>query len=58
MRGQSSTPIDTDPFTQPVVAGDNRKLFRARFAGLDRDQAEEVCRTLKRADISCITVRD
>ncbi|TPQ37183.1 peptidase M15 [Bradyrhizobium guangdongense] len=47
-----------DPFTEPVVARDNRKLFRARFAGLERDQAEAVCRTLKRADISCITVRN
>lgn len=47
-----------DPFTEPVVARDNRKLYRARFAGLERDQAEAVCRTLKRADISCITVRN
>ena len=47
-----------DPFTEPVVARDNRKLFRARFAGLERDQAEAVCKTLKRADISCITVRN
>jgi D-alanyl-D-alanine carboxypeptidase len=47
-----------DPFTEPVVARDNRTLFRARFAGLDRDQAEAVCRTLKRADISCMTVRN
>ena len=47
-----------DPFTEPVVAKDNRKLYRARFAGLERDQAEAVCRTLKRADISCITVRN
>ena len=47
-----------DPFTEPVVAKGNRKLFRARFAGLDRDQAEAVCRTLKRSDISCITVRN
>jgi D-alanyl-D-alanine carboxypeptidase len=47
-----------DSFTEPVVAKDNRKLFRARFAGLERDQAEAVCRTLKRADISCITVRN
>jgi len=37
---------------------DNRKLFRARFAGLERDQAEAICETLKRADISCITVRN
>jgi D-alanyl-D-alanine carboxypeptidase len=47
-----------DPFTEPVVAKDNRKLFRARFAGLERDQAEAICKTLKRADISCITVRN
>ena len=47
-----------DPFTEPVVAKDDKKLFRARFAGLDRDQAEAVCRTLKRSDISCITVRN
>jgi D-alanyl-D-alanine carboxypeptidase len=47
-----------DSFTEPVVAKDKRKLFRARFAGLERDQAEAVCKTLKRADISCITVRN
>jgi D-alanyl-D-alanine carboxypeptidase len=47
-----------DPFTEPVVAKGERKLFRARFAGLDRDQAEAVCRTLKHNDISCITVRN
>jgi D-alanyl-D-alanine carboxypeptidase len=47
-----------DSFTEPVVAKGEKKLFRARFAGLDRDQAEAVCRTLKRSDISCITVRN
>jgi len=47
-----------DPFTEPVTAKDNRKLFRARFAGLERDQAEAVCRALRRSDISCITVRN
>jgi D-alanyl-D-alanine carboxypeptidase len=47
-----------DPFTESVVAKDNRKLYRARFAGLERDQAETVCKALKRADISCITVRN
>src|SRR5262249_40576263 len=47
-----------DSFTEVVVAKDNPKLFRARFAGLERDQAEAVCRTLKRADISCIAVRN
>jgi D-alanyl-D-alanine carboxypeptidase len=47
-----------DSFTEPVVAKDDRKLYRARFAGLDRDQAETVCKTLKRSDISCITVHN
>jgi D-alanyl-D-alanine carboxypeptidase len=47
-----------DPFTEPVLAKGDKKLFRARFAGLDRDQAEAVCRTLKRSEISCITVRN
>jgi D-alanyl-D-alanine carboxypeptidase len=47
-----------DPFTETVVAKGDRKLFRARFAGLDRDQAEAVCRTLKRSEISCITVKN
>jgi len=46
-----------DPFTEPVAKGD-KMLFRARFAGLDRDQAEAVCRTLKRSDMSCITIRN
>jgi D-alanyl-D-alanine carboxypeptidase len=47
-----------DPFTEPVVAKGEKKLFRARFAGLDRDQAEAVCRTLKRSEISCITIKN
>ena len=45
-------------FTEPVVAKDDRKLYRARFAGLDRDRAEAACKTLKRSDISCITVHN
>jgi D-alanyl-D-alanine carboxypeptidase len=46
-----------DPFTETVAKGD-KKLFRARFAGLDHDQAEAVCRTLKRSEISCMTIRN
>jgi D-alanyl-D-alanine carboxypeptidase len=49
---------NADPFTELVLAKGDKKLFRARFAGLDRDRAEAVCRTLKRSDISCITVRN
>jgi D-alanyl-D-alanine carboxypeptidase len=47
-----------DSFTEPVIAKDNRKLFRARFAGLERDQAEAVCRALRRTDIPCITAHN
>jgi D-alanyl-D-alanine carboxypeptidase len=47
-----------DPFTEPVVGKGEKKLYRARFAGLDRDQAEAVCKTLKRSEISCITIKN
>ena len=47
-----------DPFTEPVLAKGSKRLYRARFAGLDRDQAEAVCRTLKRSDISCIAIKN
>ena len=46
------------PSPSPSSPRITKKPFRARFAGLERDQAEAVCRTLKRADISCITVRN
>jgi D-alanyl-D-alanine carboxypeptidase len=46
-----------DPFTETVTTKGDKKLYRARFAGLDREQAEAVCRTLRRSDISCITMR-
>ena len=46
-----------DPFTETVAKGD-KKLYRARFAGLDKDQAEAACKTLKRNDISCITIKN
>jgi D-alanyl-D-alanine carboxypeptidase len=47
-----------DPFTETVMAKGDHKLVRARFAGLDRDKAEAVCKALKRAEISCMTVRN
>ena len=47
-----------DPFTETVVSKGDKKLFRARFAGLDKDQAEAVCKTLKRSEISCITIKN
>ncbi|ABD07098.1 Serine-type D-Ala-D-Ala carboxypeptidase [Rhodopseudomonas palustris HaA2] len=47
-----------DPFTETVVSKGDRKLYRARFAGLGRDEAEAVCRKLKRSDISCFTIKN
>ncbi len=46
-----------DPFTETVSKG-HKTLYRARFAGLDQSSAEAACRTLKRSDISCITIRN
>jgi len=46
-----------DLFTEPVVKGD-KTLYRARFAGLHKDEAEAICRQLKRNDIDCMTVRN
>jgi D-alanyl-D-alanine carboxypeptidase len=46
-----------DPFTETVAKGD-KQLYRARFAGLDKETAEAACRTLKRSYISCIAIRN
>jgi len=46
-----------DPFTEPVSKGD-KKYYRARFAGLEKTQAENACRYLKRNDIACITIKN
>jgi D-alanyl-D-alanine carboxypeptidase len=46
-----------DPFTEPVQRGDTT-LYRARFAGLDREQAEAACRYLRRNDVDCLAIRN
>jgi D-alanyl-D-alanine carboxypeptidase len=45
------------PFTEAVVMGD-KTLYRARFAGIQKDQAEAICRQLKRNEIACMTIRN
>jgi len=45
------------PFTETVVIGD-KTLYRARFAGVQKDQAEAICRQLKRNDIACMTIKN
>ncbi len=46
-----------EQFTETVDKGDKR-LYRARFANLDRDRAETACKVLKRSDISCIAIKN
>jgi D-alanyl-D-alanine carboxypeptidase len=46
-----------DPFTEPVLKGDTT-LYRARFAGFDKNQAEAACKQLRRNDIACLTVKN
>ena len=36
----------------------DKTLYRARFAGFDKEQAEAACKHLKRNDIDCMTVKN
>jgi D-alanyl-D-alanine carboxypeptidase len=44
------------PYTERTSKGD-KIYYRARFSGLDRTQAEAVCRQLKQNDIVCMTLK-
>ncbi|WP_245416814.1 serine hydrolase [Undibacter mobilis] len=46
-----------EPFTEKVAKGE-RALFRARFAGLDKSQAEAACKNLKRSEIPCLLMKN
>ncbi|MEP7031069.1 MAG: serine hydrolase [Pseudolabrys sp.] len=46
-----------DPFTEKTVKG-HKAMFRARFAGLEKDQAETACKHLKRSEIPCMLVKN
>jgi D-alanyl-D-alanine carboxypeptidase len=46
-----------DAFTEPVAKG-NKTFYRARFAGLERSEAEAACKYLKRNDIACMTIKN
>jgi D-alanyl-D-alanine carboxypeptidase len=48
---------DADPFTESVVKGDTT-WYRARFAGLDKNQAYAACRYLKRNDFGCFAIKN
>jgi D-alanyl-D-alanine carboxypeptidase len=44
-------------FTERVVKGD-KTLYRARFAGLEKAQAEAACQTLKKNEIACMALKN
>jgi D-alanyl-D-alanine carboxypeptidase len=46
-----------DTFTERVAKGD-KSLYRARFAGLGKDQAETACKHLKRSEIPCMLLKN
>jgi len=46
-----------DPFTEKVNKG-RKSLYRARFAGLGKDQAEAACKHLKHSDIPCMMLKN
>jgi D-alanyl-D-alanine carboxypeptidase len=46
-----------DPFTERVIKGD-KTLYRARFAGFDKNRAEAACRQLKRSDFACLALKN
>ena len=46
-----------NPFTEKIEKGD-KAMYRARFAGLEKSQAETVCKTLKRSEIPCMLLRN
>ena len=46
-----------EAFTETVEKG-GTTLYRARFAGLDKDSAEAACKYLKKNDVECVTVKN
>ena len=47
----------TDPFTETVDKA-GTTLYRARFAGFDKDKAEAACKYLKRNDVDCVMIKN
>jgi D-alanyl-D-alanine carboxypeptidase len=46
-----------DAFTERVVKGD-KALYRARFAGFDKEHAEAACQQLKKNEIACMALKN
>jgi D-alanyl-D-alanine carboxypeptidase len=48
---------NAESFTERVVKG-SREIYRARFAGLDKEGAEAACHYFHRNDIACMALRN
>jgi D-alanyl-D-alanine carboxypeptidase len=46
-----------EPFTEKTTKGE-KTMFRARFAGLEKERAEAVCKQLKRNEIPCMFLKN
>ena len=46
-----------EPFTEKTNKGE-KTMFRARFAGLEKERAEAVCKQLKRNEIPCMFLKN
>ncbi|MBI1201373.1 MAG: peptidase M15 [Rhodopseudomonas sp.] len=49
--------VSADPFTEKVEKG-RQSLYRARFGGLDKGQAETACKYLKLNEIPCMLLKN
>jgi D-alanyl-D-alanine carboxypeptidase len=48
---------EASPFTEKTTKGD-KSMYRARFAGLEKGQAETACKYLKRIEIPCMMLKN
>ncbi len=48
---------DANGFTERVAKGD-KTLYRARFAGFEKEQAEAACQHLKKNEIACMALKN
>jgi D-alanyl-D-alanine carboxypeptidase len=49
--------LGADPFTERVDKG-NKAMYRARFAGFDKEHAEAACKSLRRGEIPCMMLKN
>ncbi|WOJ89941.1 serine hydrolase [Methylocapsa polymorpha] len=56
-KSEAKALVSAQPFTEKVQKG-SETLYRARFAGLQAESAELVCKTLKRSGFSCFATKN